>query len=402
MFRLVNILILVLAATLVCSRPQEEKNHKFLKCPQTSSCTCNDFGEIEIQCPQFEPHVFVRVQPNNYVHFECENITSNEHELVPEIHLDEARFLQITKCPLPHGKSVASYLKNIHIDRVRSFQFVSSGVNQHHPIESQHFQGLGDIERFDLRGMENEIKELPSDLFVGMNKLKWIRIRVANIHLPVGIFATLTNLEFLELGHNKLQTLEPGLLRNQKKLQQLNLWGNALRNLNKDSFVGLSQVIELDLSGNGMESLEPDVFFHLLNLTDINLSANNFASLPDGLFANNQKLKHFRLLENRISMETLPGDLLSNQTDLEKVYIRCELKKIPDEIFEGSEKIETIQLSGNQIEKLPENLLKDQKSLQKLDLSDNLISEIPDDFFAGTPSLMELKMSKNRVAMLSE
>lgn len=397
-----TLLILVLILTTVSSRPQEERNQKVLKCPSTTSCTCNDFGEIEIQCPQFEPHVFVRIQPNNYVHFECENITNNEQDLVPEIKLDEARFLQITKCPLPHGKSVASYLKNIHIDRVRSFQFVSSGVNQHIPIESQHFQGLGDIERFDLRGMENEIRELPADVFKGMNKLTWVRIRVANIHLPVDLFAPLENLEFLELGHNKLQTLESGFLRNQRKLQQLNLWGNALRNLNKDSFLGLELVKELDLSANGMESLEPDLLFHLTNLTDINLSANNFASIPDGLFSNNRKLKNFRMLENRVSIETLPNDFLSNQTDLVNVLIKCDLKRLPEDIFEGSENIEYIKLDQNSIDDLPRLLLADQSKLTKLDLSENQISSLPDDLFAGTLMLKELKLSRNRLTTISE
>lgn len=387
-----KLLILVLISSTIDS----------LKCPTTTSCTCNDFGEIEIQCPQFEPHVFVRIQPNNYVHFECENITNNEQDLVPEIQLDEARFLQITKCPLPHGKSVASYLKKINITRVRSFQFVSSGVNQHIPIESQHFQDLGDIERFDLRGMENEIKELPSDVFKGMKKLTWVRIRVANIHLPVDLFAPLENLEFLELGHNKLQSLEAGFLRNQRKLQQLNLWGNALRNLNKDSFFGLESVKELDLSANGMESLEPDLLFYLTNLTDINLSANNFASIPDGLFSNNHKLKSFRLLENRVSIETLPNDFLSNQTDLVNVLIKCDLKKIPEDIFRGSRNIEYIKLDQNSIDDLPRFLLADQSKLTKLDLSDNLISSLPDDLFVGASMIKELKLSRNHLSTIGE
>ena len=396
-----KIFLLVLTAILVNSAPQDERNQRILKCPSTSSCTCIEYSELEIQCPRFEPHVFVRVQQNNYVHFECENITNNEYELVPEIKLDETRFLQITKCPLPHGKSVASYLKNIHIDRIRSFQFVSSGVNHNNPVESQHFRNLGDIEMFDLRGMENEIKDLPSDLFVGMQKLTWVRIRVANIHLPVDLFSPLENLEFLELGHNKLRSLEPGFLRNQRKLQKLNLWGNALRNLNKDSFIGLELVNELDLSANGMESLEPDLLFHLTNLTDINLSTNNFASLPDGLFANNRKLRNFRLLENRVSMETLPNGLLANLTNLETVFIKCDLKTVPEDLFEGSDKIEIIRLDHNSLDDLPANLLRDQAKLEKLDLSDNLISQLSDDFFLGTTALKELKLTKNRLTTIS-
>lgn len=403
MFGLANVLILTLIATLVSSRPSEgEKNQKILTCPKSTSCACFEYQEVEIQCPQFAPQVFVRIQPTNYVHFECENITNNEYELVPEINLKEARFLQITKCPLPPGKSVATYLQNIHIDRIRSFQFVSGGVNQHIPIESQHFRNLTDIERFDFRGMENEIKELPSDFFAEMKKLKWVRIRVANIHLPADLFEPLESLEFLELGHNKIQSLEPGFFRKQRKLQQLNLWGNALQGLNKDSFMGLELVKELDLSGNGMVSLEPDVLFHLPNLTDINLSANNYTFLPDGLFANNPKIRTFRMVENRVKMETLPDALLGNLTELVTVSIKSGLKSLPDDLFEGSFNIEEIRLEGNLLETLPKNLLADQARLIKLDLSDNLISELPSELFIGTGSLWELKLSRNRLTTIAK
>ncbi|CRL07112.1 CLUMA_CG020109, isoform A [Clunio marinus] len=379
-------------------QPQQRKPN-ILRCPPTSNCTCMEYNELEIQCPRYEAHVFVRIMNNN-VHFECDNMTDNEYELIPEIQLDEARFLQVMRCPLPHGKSIASYLKNIRIGRIRFFQFVSSGVNQNIPIEAQHFEGLGDIEQFDLRGIENEIKELPHNLFTSMENLTWVRIRVANIHLPVDLFAPLKNLEFLELGHNKLQTLEPGFLRNQQKLVHLNLWGNSLRNLSKNSFIGLEMVRELDLSTNNMEKLESDTFFHLVNLMEINLSSNNFSSLPARLFANNKKLKALKLLENRVPL-SLPNKWLANLNSLTTVYIKCELQNIPEDIFEGSHNIEIIHLANNAIENLPENLLVNQNNLRELDLSGNRIPELYDAVFLGCSSLKKLSLTRNRLKIIS-
>lgn len=389
----VILILMLIASTHVASQRQ-------LSCPKTSTCSCIEYSDLEIQCPKFDAHVFVRIQPNNYVHFECENMTLNEYEMVPEVTLGEIRFLQLTRCPLPRGKSVASYLKNIHIEKIRSFQFVSGGANHQIQIEAQHFQGLGDIEKFDLRGMESEIQELPKDLFNGMEKLSWVRIRVAKIHLPVDLFVPLVNLEFLELGHNKLETLEPGFLRNQRKLRVLNLWGNALKDLKKGSFVGLEAVTELDLSSNGLELLEPGVFDHLTSLTDINLSANHFKSLPDGLFAKNLKLRIFKLLENRVPLETLPHDLLANHTELDTVMIKCDLRKLPETIFEGSFRMENVSLQNNALDDLPKNLFKDQTKMIKLDLSGNEITSFEEDVFLHQESLRELKLSRNKLKII--
>lgn len=403
MLQLGNVFVLLLIASTANAQSSSQAGRNQLKCEESSSCTCIEYNEIEIQCPKFEPHVFVRIQPNNYVHFECENMTGNEYEMVPMYKLDVASFLQITKCSLIQGTSIIkSYLKNIQINRIRSFQFVSSGANKNIPIESQHFRDLGEIERFDLRGMEDEIKELPSDLFNNMTNLSWVRIRVAKIDLPATLFEPLKNLEFLELGHNKLETLHPGFLKNQRKLVQLNLWGNALKNLNKESFIGLDLVKELDLSANGMESLESDLLFHLTNLTDINLSANNFASLPDDLFANNRKLKFVRLLENRVTMNTLPKKLFANLLDLTTISMKADLKTLPEDIFEGSENIMNLKLEQNSLDNLPENLLKDQKNLEKLDLHANEISDLHENFFVGTKSLKELKLSRNRLTIIKK
>ena len=395
----VIMLLLLLLVSTANSQSSDGKN--LLKCKESQHCTCIEYNELEIQCPKFEPHVFVRIQPSNYLHFECENISANEYELVPKYEVNVTSFLQITKCPLLPGKSIVdSYLKNIKINRTRTLQFISVGANKNIPIEAVHFSGLGKLERFDLRGQEEEINELPSDLFKEMTSLSWVRIRVAKIQLPVDLFTPLKNLEFLELGHNKLESLPSGFLKNQRKLVQLNLWGNALKNLNKDSFVGLDLVRELDLSANGIESLESDLLFHLTNLTDINLSANNFASLPDDLFANNRKMKFVRILENRVSMDTLPKKFFANLRALYFVTIKAGLKTLPGDIFEGSVNITHLKLDMNMLNNLPVNLLRDQNMLEKLELQDNEIDDLPENFFYGPSALKTLNLSRNKLTVI--
>lgn len=392
-----SFLALLILVTFVNSYPQDGRNIKLLKCPQSTDCSCSEVPDMEIQCPMYEPRVIVRVQTNHYVHIECDNIVDGDLDKVPQIDVSEISMLQIIRCPLPHGKSLSSYLDKVRMSRVRTLQFMSNGVNTGRTFETRHLQSFGNVERLDIRGNESEFKELPSDLFLNMTKLSWIRIRVAHISLPADIFAPLENLEFLELGFNKLQALAPGFLRNQRKLKQLNLWGNSLTNLDKDAFIGLDSVGELDLSANGMESLEPDLLVHLTNLTDINLSANRFSMLPEELFANNRKLRSFKLLENRVRMETLPNELFANLTHLNSVIIKCDIISLPEDIFYGSKNINLINLERNAIQTLPENIFHDQEKLEKLDLGKNLITELPEAIFAGAISLKELILSNNRL-----
>nr|UOF73992.1 protein toll [Prodiamesa olivacea] len=396
-FNYKNILVLLLLGSFVSSYPQDGRLSRLLKCPQSSYCSCSEIPDVEIQCPMYEPRVVVRVQTNHYVHFECDKIMDGDLDKVPEIDVNEISMLQIVRCPLPHGKSLSTYLNKVKMSRVRTLQFMSNGVNAGRSFETKHLQNFGNVERLDIRGNEYEFKELPSDLFVNMTKLSWIRIRVSHIQLPADIFAPLENLEYLELGFNKLQTLEPGFLHNQRKLKQLNLWGNSLRNLDKDVFKGLDNVQELDLSANGMESLEPDFLTHLMNLTEINLSSNRFAMLPEGLFINNRKLRAFKLLENRVKMETLPSGMLANLTELASVIIKCDLITLPEDIFSGSENIELLKLERNELQTLPEGLIWDQKKLETLDLGKNMLTEIPEKFFITASSLKELILTNNRL-----
>lgn len=396
MMSLRELAVLLLLATAVQST-------KILKCPTSDhKCYCSDIGELEIQCPKFNPRIIVRIQPNNFLNVDCDNSTENDYKLVPEVQLPEAQMIKIQKCPLPHGKSLTTYFKNIHVERILWLQISSGGVNSRRPLESSHLRGFENITRFSISGSDSEFRDIPSDLFSSMQKLTWITMRITNVQLPVDLFAPLANLEFLELGHNKMTTLEPGLLRKNNKLQQLSLWGNSLRNLNKDAFNGLENLRELDLSTNGMESLEPDLFIYLTNLTHLNLGGNNFASLPEGLFSNNRKLTIFRMLENRVPMDTLPEGFLANQTSLVEVFIKCELKKIPEDIFEESINIADIQLDGNQLEVLPKYLFKDQRHLSSLDLSDNYLTDLPEILFEGTPELKKLDLSHNRIEDIQE
>lgn len=396
---MIKLLILVLFVTTNLVNSQEKLN--YLKCNTSTQCLCMEHGELEIQCPQFDPQVYVRITQNNQVHFECENITNREYDLIPIYNLDVASYLTVTKCPLMPGVPILnSYLKNIRMNRIRTIQYVGGGVNRGTTIESKHFEGFENVTRFDLRGNEEEFDSLPSDLFQNLTYISWLRVRVQKIHLPADLLLPLTNLEFLELGHNKIEKIPPGFFKNQQKLKHLIFWGNNLKNLDKDTFVGLQSVEDLDLSANGLQTLDEDLLKPLINLTEINLSSNNLAFLPKGLLTNNTRLKTFKLLENRIIMLTLPEGLFSNLENLHEVFIKCGLQSLPEDLFQGAKKINEIILESNAIFSLPEKIFFGLSNLEKLDLSKNLISQISEETFKEVTSLKELNLEDNRLKII--
>lgn len=376
---------------------------RILRCPSNDNkCYCSEFGEVEIQCPRFEPRIYVRIQPNNFLNIECDNVTSDDYSLIPQMTISDAQMIKIVKCPLLHGKSLATYIQNLNVEKILWLQIFSSGANSRNRFERSQLSGFEDITRFLLSGSEGEFSDLPSDLFNNLTKVSWVTIRVIGIQLPADLFKPLENLEFLELGHNKMNSLEPGLLRNNRKLQRLNLWGNNLRSLNKEAFKGLENLQELDLSANGMESIEPDLFAYLGNLTHLNLGSNNFVALPETLLDNNPKLSVVKLLENREVIDSMPDGFLANKTQLTEVYIRCRLRKIPEDMFEGSTEIVNLVLDQNELEVLPDMLFKDQVKLERLDLSYNYLTELTEDIFLNTTSLSVLKLSNNRITKISK
>lgn len=393
-------LIALIFATTVFSIPLYDYNNTEIKCPETTSCSCSSVtGELEIECPVPISKVTIRVQPSTYIHMECSGLDESEYEKLPVMHVGNVSTVKIRKCPLPTGRSIKSMFHNLGTKHMKTVTFQSPNTELRNTLVRHHLEGLEDLQRLALSG--NGLSELPEDLFDDVTNLIWLDLKGNKVNLPKNIFAKLEKLESLELGHNNLQFLEPGVFRNQKRLKLLNLWGNSLRNLTKECFEGVSSLLELDLSANTIETFQSDVFATLTNLVNINLSANRFKSLPENLFANNTKLMKIRIMENRIPLETLPSGLLSNLGDLETVLIKSELSSLPEDLFAGSPNITHIDMERNHLSTLPEKLLADQRSLQQLNLKHNNLSYLPDGLFVGTRALTVLKLSYNQLTNVS-
>lgn len=81
--------------------------------------------------------------------------------------------------------------------------------------------------------------------------------KIAYLHGRGKYFKAFSELEYLNLRNNQLQSTGTGAFSTLGKLRRLNLANNALFAIGPDDFDGLTDLKDLDLSGNGIKLIEP-------------------------------------------------------------------------------------------------------------------------------------------------
>lgn len=82
-----------------------------------------------------------------------------------------------------------------------------------------------------------------------------------------------------------------------------------------------------------------------------------------------------------MSLKFLPGDLLADLPNIERVYfVNCKIRNIPEKFFSKQKNMNKLILSGNSLEVLHKDLFKSSPKLQEIDLTDNNLKSILVDF----------------------
>lgn len=186
---------------------------------------------------------------------------------------------------------------------------------------------------------------------------------------------------------------------------------------------GLKKLITLHFEDKSQISLPTDLFEDLKNLRILTIVAE-VEFLPLKIFSTLSNLQIINLtmpIKNLESYQwsdsvdtvifqgmrsrTFPNDLFVNKSKLQKICYKDSSTfletHISENMFQGSDGIQTIELSGNQLRKLPNRLFYDQTKLHKLILSHNNLSRISDILFIKNKELFFLDLSYNHFDIIS-
>ncbi|XP_048458532.1 toll-like receptor 7 isoform X2 [Rhincodon typus] len=262
----------------------------------------------------------------------------------------------------------------------------------------------------------NSIFFISPKQFKGLEKIRCLNLSSNAIGQALNgtEFASLSNLKYLDLSHNRLDpaydnafkelwqlevldlsynphyfvvegvTHKMGFIENLKYLKKLNLGYNAIFTLTEKGLNSTSLEV-LKFHGNRLDILWKredyryiSLFKNLINLTHLDLSYNKLECIPSEIYENlPYNLSYLSLSHNKLRKFSWPPlRFLKN--------------------------LLTLDLSYNYLTIAPDRLYNSTKSLQKLLLKQNRISQLPISFLTSANRVKYLDLSYNKIHMLQQ
>ena len=181
----------------------------------------------------------------------------------------------------------------------------------------------------------------------------------------------------------------------------LDISSNQLTNIESDVFSGLDRLEELILADNAIEAVMSSTFFSLRNLRHLYLNGNLISVFASDIVKDLKNLESLDLSENR--MIKLDARFLVSQS---LVYLKMEknsISTIDDYAFEQFPELRTLRLKNNLIQNISSKAFRTETSskLQSLDLTSNNLRSFPTKSLALASNLQALYLSKNPIEDLT-
>ena len=213
-------------------------------------------------------------------------------------------------------------------------------------------------------------------------------IRVLHLEKNYGLFQGMLHRHFLSpvsehlhklyLDDNELHTIHHKAFSNMYKLTELSLRGNFLACVTECGYVQMSPPLPaletLDASDNSISDAAAYLSFNkqtFPRLKHLNLKNNRIYHIADDTFFSINSLRSLDMSRNPIQF--ISKDSLVHQRELMSLSIaECyNLKELPKYVFSSQNKLQKLNLRGNNLRKAPPEAWIGLNNLQSLDLGHN-------------------------------
>ncbi|EOB09103.1 Toll-like receptor 3, partial [Anas platyrhynchos] len=276
-------------------------------------------------------------------------------------------------------------------------------------ITTNMFTGLNNLKYLSLSNCNINLQRITNTTFLSLanSSLQVLNLTKTRIYtIESGAFSCLGHLKILDLGLNEIsQELTGHEFKGLNNIQYIYLSYNKNLTLRSESFSFVPSLRMLMLRKVGCSNLaiSPSPFHPLQNLTVLDISNNNIANIKEDLFDGLHKLDILNLQHNnlaRLWKHANPGGPVLFLKDLPNLHV-LNLKsngfdEIPVQVFKGLFQLKYLDLGSNNLNLLPATLFDDQTSLNSLNLQKNLITSVEEEVFGSAfKNLRKLEMDSN-------
>ncbi|XP_053410290.1 vasorin [Nycticebus coucang] len=207
-----------------------------------------------------------------------------------------------------------------------NLQLLDLSQNQITSLPGGVFQPLANLSNLDLTA--NRLREITNETFRGLRRLERLYLGKNCIgHIQPGAFDALDRLLELKLQDNELRVLPPLRL---PRLLLLDLSHNSLPAL-EPGVLDTANVEALRLAGLGLQQLDEELFSHLRNLHDLDVADNYLERVPP-VIRGLRGLTRLRLAGNTRISQLRPEDLAGLATLQELDLSNLSLQALPSDL----------------------------------------------------------------------